>query len=173
VAALDAGCRALLVVVFAIAVIGKLRSPSAFAEFAGTLVPLSGPRPGPKVLAVGVVIAELVAVATLLVRPAVGYAITAGVLVALSVGVWKVLRRALTVHCMCFGSGESVLTTGHLARNLLLAGFALTGFAAHVLNAGHGNPGVALSASAGGAVAGWCLTRWDDIVALLSPKQHQ
>lgn len=168
--AFDAGCRTLLIVVFAVAVAGKLRTRSAFVQFVATLVPLGGGRQRTRLLATGLVLAEVATVATLVIAPVAGYPLAVAVLVALCVGVAVVLRRGLAVSCACFGaSTDGALTSGHLVRNLLLTGVAVAGFAAHLRDAGGLDPAVVGTAVVAGAVAGWCMTRWDDLAALLRP----
>ncbi|GAB1513088.1 MauE/DoxX family redox-associated membrane protein [Actinophytocola sp. KF-1] len=161
---LDLVVRALLVVVFAGAVAGKLRSVRAFAEFAGSVAVLA-PRALPaRPVAVLVVAAEALTAALLLV-PATrlaGYALSVLMLAAFAAGIARVVHTGQRVRCRCFGGGGGVLGPGHLARNALLV-VAACGAAFDSTTVTAPRALVALTA---GAVLGLVIVRWEDVTFL-------
>ncbi|MEV8376856.1 MauE/DoxX family redox-associated membrane protein [Kribbella sp. NPDC056861] len=162
-------CRSVLVVVLLTAAASKLRSRRAFSDFAASLAVLVPRRS--RLTAAALTSGEVLAAVGLVVAPLAGYAGTVALFAALSAGVALVLRRRLQVRCRCFGAGTAVLSKGHLVRNLLLTAIAMAGLGAQFVAAPDGLDAVAITLIAGGAVIGFCLTRWDDLSALLGLGQ--
>jgi uncharacterized membrane protein YphA (DoxX/SURF4 family) len=112
----------LLGAVFLLAGAAKLREREAFARTLTTLVPA---RSAPA-LVIGVPLAEL-ALGGLLVSglaPRAGAALALAALLAFSLALLLLHRRAPRSSCGCFGDARTTLVTG-LARNGLLSGLAL------------------------------------------------
>jgi hypothetical protein len=168
VSAIDAFCRTLLVGVFVAAVVGKGTNRRRFAAFADSLLPLlPGGTRAATTIAAGVIVAELLAVATLCAQPTIGYAAAVLVLAGLTGGIATALRRGVQVRCQCFGAAGSTLTAAHLIRNLVLLLVSGAGLAAH-LGAPPAPAAVAATAAVGGLVAGACITRWDDLTTVVT-----
>lgn len=164
------GCRVLIGVVLAVAVVGKLRGAAAFADFVGSIrqmgvLPAALAGPG----AIVVVAAELTIVVVLSVpaREAgvVGFGLAAGLLTALTAGIAMSLARGNREPCRCFGRSQTPLSGRHVGRNLSLVAVALLGF----LGSLSGTPidlGIALVVAVGGAVIGGLVVMLDDLIAL-------
>lgn len=162
---LDLFARALLVVVFAGAVAGKLRSTQAFAEFRDS-VPALAPRWLPARPAAVAVVAGETASVVLLVVPATrlaGYALSASLLAAFAAGIAHAVHSRQQVSCRCFGGGGAVLGSGHIARN----GALIAAAGAGALGAVPVPPPAALVALTAGALLGLVTIRWEDIAFLL------
>lgn len=127
------GARCLLLVVFAVSAVGKLRDPRAFRRATVALVPLARPVGG--VVAVGVIAAES-AVVVLLAVPATaraGLVAGLGLLGVFTVAIGAALRRGATEPCRCFGASATPLGARHLVRNAILLLAAASGLAAGAL----------------------------------------
>jgi hypothetical protein len=163
---LDIACRACLILVFAVAAFGKLRSRTGYREFAASLRPLGAERAAPAVAA-----AEVAIVILLLFPFGWGYALGFGLLGVFIGGIALALRSRQPVACNCFGAGGSQLDRTHLVRNGLLALIAVTGFAAERLtDLRLDSPVLAGIAATGGAVVSLIFIRWDDLAFLLAPE---
>ncbi len=163
---LDLIARALLVVVFAGAVAGKLRSAQAFAEFLDSVAVLAPGRLPTRPVGTLVVAGEAAAVVLLLV-PATrlpGYALSVLLLGAFAMGIARIVHSGQSVRCRCFGGGAGVLGPGHLVRNALLAATACAGALGGAATTTASGALVALTA---GALLGLVTTRWEDIAFLL------
>lgn len=162
---LDIACRACLILVFAVAVIGKVRGRAAYREFATSLRPL-----GAEKLA-GAVVAAEIATVVLLCVPMVGwgYVLATGLLGVFIAGIVQVIRSRQPVACNCFGAGGRQLGRPHLVRNGLLVCVAVAGFVAGQFSElSAGAPAILAIAAAGGAVVSAVFIRWDDIAYLLA-----
>ncbi|HWO63035.1 MAG TPA: MauE/DoxX family redox-associated membrane protein [Umezawaea sp.] len=154
-----------LVVVFALSSVGKVRGPAAFAE---SVRDLGGP--GHPAIPVLVVVAEM-AVAVLLVLPSrtaatAGFVLAAGLLAVFTAVVARVVRQDRATPCRCFGATTTPLGRQHVVRNLVLTACALTGALgppAPPLDAG------AVFAAAFGVLAGLLVAMSDHLVALFTP----
>ncbi|MEU6236135.1 MauE/DoxX family redox-associated membrane protein [Kitasatospora sp. NPDC047058] len=161
---LQLAARALLVVVFGAALVGKARSRAALAAFAADLadfrwLPAGLRRPA----AVGVIAAEVAAVVLLATVRQAGAVLTLGLLAAFTVATLQAGRAA---DCRCFGAarrGARGSARGFVLRNSLLAAGAL---AAALAPGGGVAPALAAAALAAGAGAGAVIVRWDDIAYL-------
>ncbi|HEY9410410.1 MAG TPA: MauE/DoxX family redox-associated membrane protein [Jiangellaceae bacterium] len=153
-------CQALLVLVFAISVAGKVRDSAAFAEFVGAtrrLLPASiGARPA-RWIAAGVVGAEVTAVVSLLlpVSTVLGFLLALVLLAGFTAAVLLALRRGERAPCRCFGTSTHPLGAAQVVRNaILLAAAALGGIGAVSSPAEVIEPGgVAIALLAAGLVA--------------------
>lgn len=126
------GCQALLVLVFAISVVGKVRGQDAFTEFVGAtrrLLPASiGARPA-RWIAAGVAGAEAITVVSLLlpVSTIVGFLLALVLLGAFTTAVLLALRRGERAPCRCFGASTHPLGPAQVVRNAVLLAAAVLG----------------------------------------------
>src|SRR5690606_8348826 len=111
--------------VFAGAVVGKLRSRARLREFRQSLVATGlVPRRWATGAATTVLAAETATLALLLLpgTTPVGFALATVVMAGFSTGVWLVVRRGGRADCRCFGGAGGPLNRLHLGRNLALLG---------------------------------------------------
>jgi hypothetical protein len=161
--------RALLIVVFVTAVVGKIHTADAFVDYRDSVAALARPVRLDGALATAVaalmVVCEAAVVALLAVPTtrSAGYALAAALLAGFAAAVFGALRRGSSVRCRCFGSAGSVLGGAHAIRNVVLALGALAGMAG-----GPAAPApVVLVALTAGALLGLVVTRWDDLSYLI------
>jgi hypothetical protein len=167
---LELGCRAALVVVFALAFAGKVRGAAAWRAFVQSLaafgVSAAWARP-PAAAAIAAV--EAAAVVLLVASPAPGFALALALLAVFTGALVVALRRGQRAPCRCFGASERPIGPAHLARNAILLALACAGLAAGALK---GSPSTALHDSIAtlltGGMAGFVVTRWDDLLFLFS-----
>jgi hypothetical protein len=165
------GCRALLGVVFAAAVVGKTYDRNAFAEFMTGIRELRLiPHRRCGVVAGTVVVLEAAVVALLAAPWTVpwGFALAAVLLTGFAATTAVTLRREIAATCRCFGPSRSRLGPRHVIRNLTLLGVCALGLAATLgANAPMAAPGQWLAVAAGAMTA--LLVVWlDDIVDLFT-----
>jgi hypothetical protein len=167
---LDVALRALLCAVFAAAAAGKLRSAVTRVELADAIDTLlvTGERAA-ALIANAVVVAEVAVVALLLVpaTTAFGFGLGALVLLGFTAVLALGLRRGRNVRCQCFGLDGGEVGLQHLVRNGLLIACGCVGVAVTGGVQGADAGGVIVAVLAG-ASAGWLLTRWDDMVFLIT-----
>jgi hypothetical protein len=171
--AVDLGCRWMLVVVLALAALGKARGRRPFEDFIQTLAGFGFPRAlAGAPLAVAVIAAEALSALLLLALPLAGYGAALLLLGGFTVGLVRVWRRGEAVSCRCFGASHTPVGVAHVVRNGLLLAVLVLGAVAHQAGAGR-SLAVELSVLAGalGALAGFFVTRWDDLVFLLVDPQ--
>lgn len=169
--------RIALVLVFAAAVLGKIRNAESFHAFTysvETLGRVSAARA--PALAVGVVLAE--AAGTLLLAwpeayggrlPAVtGLLTTSGLLASFTYAVARALRAGQQVACRCFGTSAGPVGPPQLVRNALLLAVAATA-APGVWDGGHLTWQARFTAWLCGATAALLLVVGDELVTLLRP----
>ena len=147
--------RALLVVVFATAFLGKLRGEDGIAGFADWIAGLRVmPRPWTVLAARATLTAEAAIVALLLTpwTALPGLVLAALVLAVFAAATLSVHRRGITAQCRCFGAAAAPLGRRHVLRDALLAATALAALAGAGL-AAPPIPGLALGAAAGALVA--------------------
>lgn len=156
-------CRALLAVVFAVAVVGKARSRTAFALFVGSLADHRWlPARLRGAAAVSTLAAETAVVVLMVPAGRPGALLALGLLAAFT-GV--TLRAGRAGDCQCFGTGAAGSGPGaFVARNVTLA---LAAVAVVLLPGGPVASGPGAVAVLSGAVAGLAVTRWDDLAYLL------
>ncbi|MFE9355095.1 MauE/DoxX family redox-associated membrane protein [Streptomyces olivaceoviridis] len=159
-------CRVLLVVVFTVAVVSKLRSAESFGAFVRSVqgfAVLSPPRG--RAVACLVTGAEAAGILLLLLPGPVafaGFALVGCMLGAFTVAIGASLRRGVRVPCRCFGASSSNAGPLHLLRNGFLIAVAVTG----AIGTFHGLPEASggLSVAVGtGLVLGVVVTVLDDI----------
>src|SRR5215472_9182776 len=164
------GCRALLVVVLGLAVIGKISSMTAFRRFMDTLtaLPFLRQRRHP-VLAVTIVATEGASVVFLVVpvTALAGLALAVVLLVAFTLVPALSLRRGVELTCRCFGVREAKIGRSHVLRNGLALCAAVAGLTASLASgaAAAWSP-VAIGI---GIFAGIIFVGWDEIAYLLRP----
>ncbi|WP_425576998.1 MauE/DoxX family redox-associated membrane protein [Streptomyces kunmingensis] len=147
------------------------RSFRLFLESVGNM-PLVPPT-GVRLVALGVIFAEI-SILVLLLWPsaaaqAVAFLVAAGLLAVFALSIAVAIRRGATTPCRCFGSSAVPLGMRHLLRNLVLAGFAGLGTRL-VLDPGEPmHPGGAVIAAVSGAVLAALIAALDDIVELYRP----
>ncbi|GGK99299.1 methylamine utilization protein MauE [Planomonospora parontospora subsp. parontospora] len=165
-------CRALLAVVFAAAVAGKVRGRAAFGEFVSSIVALGVlPRRASVAAAYALTAAEAAAVLLLAWPPTVplGFAAAVGTLAVLTGGILATLRRGRRVPCRCFGASAAPLGRVHVARNLVLAALGGAGLAAwSAAGASAPHPAGAVLALVAAGVGALLVVRLDDLMELFT-----
>jgi hypothetical protein len=162
--------RALLVAIFVVSLASKVRSRTAYREFAGSVVALgAAPRRWSGPVAQGAVAAEAVTVALLLLphTTTIGFATAAGLLAAFTVVIILAMRRANRVPCRCFGASSTPVGAPHVVRNLVLLAAAGTGLLAP--SGQLPSPAGIVVAVTAAAVAALFVVRIDDVAALFGP----
>ncbi|WP_354645353.1 MauE/DoxX family redox-associated membrane protein [Kitasatospora camelliae] len=162
------GCRALLAVVFVVAVAGKARSRASVAAFTASLADFRWlPARLRSPVAVGTLTAEAAAVVLLAVAARAG---AAAVLALLSVFTVATLRAGRAADCGCFTSGRAASGRAASGAGAFLGRNALLAVAALAVVSGPDRP-VAPAPGAvavlAGAAVGLLVTRWDDLAYLL------
>ncbi|MFF8597040.1 MauE/DoxX family redox-associated membrane protein [Streptomyces sp. NPDC015220] len=167
--------QASLVLVFAAAIVGKIRNTASFLAFkqaVATLGPVPAARAG--VLAAGVVIAEAMTV-LLLADPwphgdrlpaVIGLLTAIGLLASFTYAIAHALRTGIQVGCRCFGTSASPVGPPQLIRNsvlLVLAVVAIPGAG----ESGHLSWQARFAGWLCGATAALVLVVGDELVALL------
>jgi hypothetical protein len=141
----ELACRWVIVGVFLVAALTKVRSRAsrdAFLSAVAALVPAAAPGPlGVLVVGIELAVAVLVALPWTVIP---GLALAAGTLIVFGIAVWSALRRGVTVPCRCFGWSDAPVSRTHLVRNGVLVAIAATGLVARQ----------AATAVGGAAVAG-------------------
>ena len=170
------GAQFVLVGVFVLALVGKVRSAAAYAGFLGSVeafVEAFGVSRGMARPVGAAVVAGEVAAVGLLVTPwtrAAGFAVAAGLLAVLCVGVARVLRRGGRAPCRCFGASDTPVGRSHLVRNAVLLAVAAAG----LLPTTGGDPAplaVALVAVAGLVIV-LIVRHLDDLVEVIAPRNE-
>lgn len=124
-------CRALVGLVFAVSAFGKIRSVTAYREFASWLAGLPVPLAGNRALPPALAGAET-AIVVLVGAPATavaGLALAALTLAVLTAGTAIAVRRGARAGCRCFGPSRAPLAGRHVLRNALLLVVAVAGAA--------------------------------------------
>ena len=159
--------------VFAGAVVGKLRSRARLREFRQSLVATGlVPRRWATGAATTVLAAETATLALLLLpgTTPVGFALATVVMAGFSTGVWLVVRRGVRADCRCFGGAGGPLNRLHLGRNLALLGVSLTGLVASLSTPALDlRSPVLLPVVVAAAVVAVLLIRVEDVAALARP----
>jgi uncharacterized membrane protein YidH (DUF202 family) len=127
---LSLACRVAVIGVFLLAVVGKVHHRAAFARFTESLRDMRLANTRRHLVAAGVVLAEVVVVA-LLVLPFryAGFAAAAAMSSALAAGILVARRRGSEAPCQCFGPRDSDAPAS-LTRPVALIALAGTGLAA-------------------------------------------
>ena len=169
-AVVEIALRTILALVFAIAFISKVRSASAFGDFASSLGDITWlPRQARAVTARLIPLLEA-AVVVLLVVPAtvvLGFGLGALLLAGFTVVTGAEVANGRRVRCRCFGAGTAPIGPAQIARNIVLLAESLAGLAIEPMSHGHAT-GAALVLAFGLAVlAAVALVRWDDLAYLV------
>lgn len=174
-AAVEVALRTLLVVVFGVAVVSKVRSRAAYAEFAASLGDIKW-LTGRRRSAVGMAVPALeAAVAVLLVVPVLsvvawGFGVGAGLLAVFVAVTTREVSKGRAIRCRCFGAGGGEIGPAQIARNVVLLVLAIGGLALALAPGSHGGVGAPeLIVAIGLAlIAGLAIVRWDDLASLVS-----
>ncbi|QLQ38040.1 MauE/DoxX family redox-associated membrane protein [Micromonospora robiginosa] len=167
--------RFLLLAVFLVAAVSKLRDGRRFREFSSSVaaLPVVPARlVGPVSLAV--VGAEVVASGLLMAVPspaltAAGLGLATVLLTGFTVAITVVLRRGLTASCRCFGGSASApFGWHHVARNAVLGLLGLVGVYAVLRGPDPGVDTLALMAPFA-LITALLTIRLDDLVQLFTP----
>jgi hypothetical protein len=164
------GCRVLLVAVFLVAALSKLRSRSALEGFLSSIRALDLLPPNAAGPAAAVVIAGELAVPALLAVPATvlaGFAVAIIISAAFMVVILGAIRSGRQVPCGCFGISTQTLGMPHVVRDaVLLAAAVAGGFGSARLGTSElDSAGMAVSLAAAGICA-VLLIGFDDLVEL-------
>ncbi len=164
--------RCLIGVVFVLSAAGKLRSRTAFAEFARSGRALTGAllggRPIGRVaglwVGAAVVTAEIAVVALLAVTATsrAGFALAIVLLLGFTAGLLAEMRRGTRTPCRCFGSSSTPIDRRHIVRNAALIALSAAGVAAGPI------PLLHPAAAAAGAVLALVVARLDDLAELFA-----
>ncbi|WP_433348429.1 MauE/DoxX family redox-associated membrane protein [Microtetraspora malaysiensis] len=168
----EVASRLLLFTVFALALASKVASRGAwirFVESVRSMAVVGDALVTPAAVAAVLAEAGVVVLAAIPLRQAGAAAFTLAALLlgCLTVAVVMVIRRGAAVPCRCFGASETPLSVAHVVRNLVLTAAALLGLAASAVS-GSFDPVFTVIVAIFGALLGLLLTRWDDLVSLLS-----
>jgi uncharacterized membrane protein YphA (DoxX/SURF4 family) len=168
----EVAVRALLVTVFIVAVLGKMRRKADWREFVSSLraFDLVPPR-AVEAVAVLVGALEVTAVGLLAVpvTAPLGYALAAVLLSGFAAAMTLSLRRGSAPVCRCFGGSGAAVAPVHVVRNVCLVVAALLGGAQRLFGHAPAEPGGAALAALTGAVVAAVVVRLDDVVALFAP----
>lgn len=168
------GLRSLIGLVFLVSIVSKLRSRRSYAEFVTATGRLS-PRPVAGAsrwwLATGVLAAECIVLALVLIPATVpvGFGMATGLLLAFTGAILLALRRGERAPCRCFGSTDQPLGYPHVARNIGLVAVCLLGIVVGQLPTATPHPAGTVLAVAAGAIAATMVVMIDDIAALFRP----
>ncbi|MEU8423886.1 MauE/DoxX family redox-associated membrane protein [Micromonospora sp. NPDC048835] len=174
--ALELTARLLLALVFAVAVIGKLRTRAGFAEFVGSVRQFGVPARWASPTARVAVAAEAAVVVLLAVSRTVpaGLLIAAGLLGVLTAAMVVALRRGARPACRCFGAGDAPIGGRHVVRNVALATVALLGLLGWATGSGPPPSAPTVLFAVGVAVPlAAVVVRLDDLVALFAPTRSR
>ncbi|MDQ2846400.1 MAG: methylamine utilization protein MauE [Actinomycetota bacterium] len=169
-------CRAAIVVVFAMAVAGKVLGRGAFAEFTRSIVGMNAvPHRAAGLAARATVLGEGLTV-VLVVLPwrvtgALGCALAAGLTLLFSLVIMRSLRQGNRAPCRCFGRSSTPLGRRHLVRNAILLVVSLIGAAASLFGDSLQLSG-ALVGVVAGLFVGLIVAGFDDLAQLVAPASR-
>jgi hypothetical protein len=168
------GCRTAVVVVFLLAVTGKVLGAGAFAEFTRSVAQLKAapPRLVP-VVARATVLAEALTVLLLgigiRIIAVIGFSLAIVLGVLFSQAILRSIRSGNRTACRCFGRSSSPLGPRHLVRNGLLLAVTVVGLASSWAG-DSAEPAGALVAVLAGLFLGLIIASFDDLAQLLAPS---
>lgn len=165
-------CRLATGIVFVVAVIGKVRSRSAFREFVGTVHEMTSLAPPWNTAAsAGVILVEASVVALMTAGQAApfGFSLAGAVLLGFSSAIARAVRAGSRAPCRCFGSARAPLGARHLLRNAGLFGMAIVGLICELTSPAGGTTlaGDAIALACAG-VAALLVILFDDLADLLT-----
>jgi hypothetical protein len=161
-------CRALIGIVFLVAVVTKVGAFGAFEQSVREMAvaPRSLTRPVARlVLAIEATVVVLVATPNAVAATA-GLLLSAGLNSVFIVAIARVIRRGAAVDCRCFGGSGGRLTRTHVVRDAALAAIAVIGAIAQPAVAEPGHPAGWLIAGVAGGFAAIVVVALEDIVGL-------
>lgn len=170
------GCRALLGVVFLVAVVSKLSGRGAFAEFKRSvdsmrLVPTSLGSAAAVLTVICEALITILLAVPIRATGLAGFSLAAVLLAIFAVGITFSVRRGNTQPCRCFGRSSTPLGRLHVWRNIFLVFAALVGSIATTLPAGPVELAPTIVALFGGIIAGTIVVSLDDIAYLFGPPK--
>jgi len=168
------GCRALLGVVFLVALVSKLSGRRAFHEFTQSLRAMRVvPSSMATLAAVTTVVCEAAATVLLGVplrsTGLAGFALAAILLAVFGGAIIISLRHGNSQPCRCFGRSATPLGRLHVWRNIFLVFVAFTGSATTTLQTGTLALAPTLMAVFTGLIAGAIIVALDDLAYLFRP----
>lgn len=168
----SATCQTLLVLVFAAAVVGKVRNAASFTAFTDAVAVLGRvPAARAGALAVAIVGSEAV-ISLLLVAPrfrGAGLLAAAGLLSAFTYVVARAVRSGAPVSCQCFGASAGPVGPPQLVRNAVLLA-AVAAALPGLPGSGHLPWQGQFAAWLSGATAALLLVVGDELASLLRPR---
>jgi hypothetical protein len=137
-------CRCLLGTVFAVSVVSKVRSRAAWQSLRAWLAAMPFRPLRLKGMALALVTAETAVVALVAAVPLAGLILGAVLALALTAGLYQVVRSGSREPCHCFGVSSEPLSSQQVIRNGVLLALATVGAVCAGTTAGH-RPGPAES----------------------------
>jgi hypothetical protein len=169
-AVVEIALRTILAVVFAIAFTSKVRSVSAFGEFASSLDDIGWlPRRGRAGAARLIPLLEA-AVVVLLAIPgtvAFGFGLGALLLAGFTIVTGAEVAKGHQVRCRCFGASAAPIGPAQIARNIVLLAESLAGLVIEPISHGHATAAALVLAFGLAVLAAVALVRWDDLAFLV------
>lgn len=166
------GCRTAVVVVFLLAVAGKVLGSGAFAEFSRSVAEMkAAPARLVPVVARTTVLAEALTALLVIgirVTAVIGFSLAIVLTVLFSQAILRSIRSGNRTACRCFGRSISPLGPRHLVRNGLLLGVSVAGLTASWAG-GSAELAGALVAVLAGLFLGLVIASFDDLAQLLAP----
>jgi len=137
-------CRCLFGTVFAVSVASKVRSPAAWQSLRAWLAAMPFRPLRLKGIPLALVTAETAVVVLVAAVPLAGLIASAVLALALTVGLYLVVRSGSREPCHCFGASSEPLSSQQVIRNGVLLALATVGAVCAGTTAGH-RPGPAES----------------------------
>lgn len=171
----EVGCRLLIAVVFAGALAGKVTSRASFAAFVASLRDMRVVPPRRTGAAAQASVATEALITGLMLVPvrlagAVGFLLSAGLLVVFTAAIAQSLRQGNRAPCRCFGASSTPLGLRHIVRNAALVAVSLLGLSV-ALAGGPVDLAAGLVAGVAGLFLGVVVMRLDDILSLVRPSR--
>jgi hypothetical protein len=164
------GCQCVLVLVFAVSTVSKIRNRTSFRAFraaTAALLPRDVAAAAPPA-ATAVVAIEAASVVALVVPGTIriGLLLSIGLLAAFTGAIAAALHRGTTVACRCFGAAATPLGVRHLVRNGVL--IAIAGVALLTGEQRSGGPAELAAAAGTATVVALLLINLDALVDLFA-----
>jgi|HubBroStandDraft_2_1064218.scaffolds.fasta_scaffold16899_2 hypothetical protein len=120
-------CRCLLGLVFGVSVVSKVRSREAWRALGTWLAGMPFRPLRLRGMPLALVLAEAAVVALVAAAPLAGLILGAGLALALTAGLYLVVRSGSGQPCLCFGTSSEPAGSQHVLRNGVLAALAVAG----------------------------------------------
>ena len=166
----EVALRTVLAAVFLIAVISKVRSRTAFREFASSLDDIGWLRRRWRSTASALIPTLEATVVVLLVAPVsvmFGFGAGAILLLAFTAVTGAEIAGGRRVRCRCFGAGAAPIGPAQIARNIVLLIVSVAGLAIEPMSHGSANGAWLVLAVGLAALSAVALVRWDDLAYLV------